>query len=409
MPRVRKKSKRWIILIAALLVIVIVSNLFSGNRKPEVILVPLKLEQGDLVRRLAESGTIEMDRTVEVKSQVSGRITRLYADVGDSVAVDALLAIIEPDPNKALQLSGKRASVIRSEMELAEQQRQLEQKRQHFIDGIVAKDEIERAEYLFILAENSLAQQQLELQILEREVRAQARAVRATRDTLLFEDYEIISPMDCIIIERPVEEGELVTSAVSTNQGTILFRVGNPNQLTVKIKISEIDIGEAYAGLEAEIKVDALPGQVFPGRLRHVAPTGSIQQGNAVVSFNAEVEVLGSFGQLRHGMSADVDLILARAENVLYLPVEGVAEIYKLDENGKETQEVERRVVFVRKNGDWEEREVLTGLESNTRIQILDGLEPGDEVHPDAQEEWEERSGRSQNEENPAGGRRRLR
>lgn len=394
MPKKRRKRKRWAILAVAILVLIVGSNLLRGGDSVGVEIDPLKMEEGDVVRRLAESGSIEMDRTVDVKSQVAGRIIRLYADVGDSISAGELLAIIEPDPNKALQLTGKRAAVKLAEMEFVEQQRQLGQKRLNYQDGIIAKEEIDRAEYSFIVAESRLTQQRMELQILEREVRTQASTVRTTSDSLHLEDYEIVSPMNGIVIDRPVEEGELVTSAVSVNQGTILFRVGDPNELIVKVMISEIDIGEARAGLEAEIKVDAIPGEVFPGLLRHVAPTGNVSQGSMVVSFNAEVEVVGAFSQLRHGMSADVDIIIRRALGVLYLPIEGVAEVYKLDEDGKETVEVERRIVFVKNGDEWEEREVETGLESNTRIVILGGLEPDEEVHPDAQIEWERRSGR---------------
>jgi HlyD family secretion protein len=392
MPKKRRK-KRWIIIPILLLIVIIVANAARGRDTSGPVIEPLTVARGDIVRRLAESGTVEMDRLIEIKSQVAGRIITLHSDVGQVTAEGALLAVIEPDPNKALQLSGKRASVTRAEMDLAEQQRQLETKRQNYADGIIARDEIERAEYSFTLAEIGLDQQRLELQILEREVRDQARAVQATADSFLLEDYEIYSPLQGIVTERPVEEGELVTSAVSSNQGTILFRVGDPDQLIVTIQISEIDIGDMRSGLESDVRVDALPGQTFPGRLRHVAPTGAVRSGSAVVSFEAEVEILGVFPQLRHGMSADVDIIIDRRFDVLFLPVEGIASVYREDEGGGLTNEIERRIVYVRNGETWEEREVETGLESNTRIEILSGLEEGDEVHPDAQIEWERRSG----------------
>ncbi len=403
MPKKRKKRKRWILLITLILAVAVGANMVRGNGDHEVPIEPQPVERGTIVRRLAESGTIEMDRMVEIKSQVAGRIMRLFADVGDSVSAGDLLAVIEPDPNKALQLSGKRASVTLAEMELAEQRRLLEQKRINHAEGIVAQEEINRAEYLYVLAVNRLSQQRLELQILEREVRAQARAVQAVQDSFLLEDYEIVSPMDGIITDRPVEEGELVISAVATNMGTILFKVGDPNRLIVKVQISEIDIGDARAGLEAEITVDALPGRAFPGVLRRVAPTGGIGQGSAVVSFEAEVEVIGAFRELRHGMTADVDVIIDRVEDTLYLPIEAVAEVFQLDEDGEETDLIERRLVFVKEGEEWVEREVVTGLESNTRIEILEGLEEGDEVHSDARTEWDQRSGRG-TEENAVGG-----
>ena len=391
MPK-KSKRRRWIVITILVVLVIVVGNSLRGGERPAVPIKPVKLETGLIVRRLAETGTIAMDRMVEVKSLVAGRIIRLLVDVGDEVKAGQLLSIIEPDPNKALQLSGKRASVTRAEMELAEQQRQLTQKRQSFLDGLIANEEIERAEYLFAIAESGLAQQRLELQILEREVRAQARAIRATEDSLLLEDYEIYSPMDGVVTTRPVEEGELVTSAVSMNQGSILFTVGDPDRLMVKVRISEVDIGEAREGLVAEIKVDALPGETFAGLLRHVAPTGGIGQGSSIVSFDAEVDVLENDPRLRAGMTADVDIIIGRLEEVPYLPVETVAVVYKTDDEGNDTLEIERRVAFVRNGDDWQERVVTTGLESNTRIQILDGLDVDDEVHPDAEARLERQS-----------------
>ena len=403
MPKKKKKRKRWVVLIILVVVVIAGVNMVRGNGEFEVPVEPQPVERGTVVRRLAESGTIEMDRMVEIKSQVAGRIIQLYADVGDSVSAGQLLAVIEPDPNKALQLSGKRASVTLAEMELSEQLRLLEQKRINHGEGIVAQEEINRAEYLYLLAVNRLSQQRLELQILEREVRAQARAVQAVQDSFLLEDYEIVSPMNGIVTERPVEEGELVISAVATNMGTILFKVGDPKQLIVKVQISEIDIGDARAGLEAEVTVDALPGRIFPGVLRRVAPTGGIGQGAAVVSFEAEVEVIGAFQELRHGMTADVDIIIGRSQDTLYLPIEAVAEVFKLDEDGEETEEIERRLVYVKEGEVWVEKEVMTGLVSNTRIEVIEGLEEGDEVHSDARTEFDLRSGRD-TDDNPTGG-----
>lgn len=401
MPTKRKRG-RWIVLALLALAAVVAVNLISGGPESVASIEPVKVERGPVVRRLAETGTVEMDRTVEVKSQVAGRVRVLHADVGDTVRSGALLAVIEPDPDKALQLSGKRAAVTRAEMDLAEQRRLLEQKRQNHADGIVSREELEKAEYQFRLAEIGLDQQRLELQILEREVRAQAEAVGATEESLLFEDYEIYAPMDGIVTLRPVEEGELVTSAVSMNQGANLFTVGDPSRLIVKIQISEVDIGEVDVGLPAEVRVEALPGESFAGRLRQVAPTGSIKQGSSVVTFGAEVEILEADRRLRSGMTADVDIIIGRREDVLWVPVEAVGEVFARDAEGNPTEEVEHRVVFIREGEEWTERTVETGLQSNSRVQILSGLDEGTEVHPEAQTRLEE----GQEEDSSTGARR---
>ncbi len=389
MPKKRKRG-RWIMLGLLALAVVVIFNLVSGGPESVAGIEPVEVERGTVIRRLAETGTVEMDRTVEVKSQVAGRIRALHADVGDTVRSGQLLAVIEPDPDKALQLSGKRAAVTRAEMDLAEQRRLLEQKRQNHTDGIVSREELEKTEYQFKLAEIGLEQQRLELQILEREVKAQVEAVGATEQSLLFEDYEIYAPMEGIVTLRPVEAGELVTSAVSMNQGASIFTVGDPSRLIVKVQISEVDIGEMSIGLPAEVRVEALPGAAFQGRLRQLAPTGSIKQGSSVVTFEAEVEILTSDRRLRSGMTADVDIIIGRAEEVLWLPIEAVGEVFARDAEGNPTERVERTVVFVREGEGWSERTVETGLASNARVQVLTGIEEGTEVHPDAQTHLEE-------------------
>jgi multidrug efflux pump subunit AcrA (membrane-fusion protein) len=103
-----------------------------------------------------------------------------------------------------------------------------------------------------------------------------------------------------------------------------------------------------------------------------------------VVSFDAEVEVLDPDPRLKAGMTADVDLVIGRAVDVPVLPMEAVATIYRKDEEGNDTEDIDRRVVYVRTESGWEERTVETGLESNTRVQILEGIAVGDRVHPDA-------------------------
>ena len=401
----KKKRRRWLIVAAILVVVIVAANMLSGGERVAREVEAVEVERGAVVRRMAETGTIEMDRTVDVKSQVAGRIMRLFADEGDMVRGGQLLAVIEPDPNKALQLAGKRAAVARGEMELAEQHRQLLQKRQNSLEGTIPREERERAEYLYALAESSLAQQRLELQILEREVRAQARAIQTSEDSLLLEDYEIVSPMDGIVTTRPVEEGELVTSAVSSNQSSILFSVGDPNRLIVKVQIPEIDIGEAVPGLEAEIRIDALRGEQFEGLLRHVAPTGGTGQGSNIVTFDAEVAVVETDRRLRAGMTADVDIIIGRLEEVPFLPVEAVATIFVEDEEGNATEEIDRRIVYVQADSGWTEKSVKTGLESNTRVEIVDGLEVGDSVHPDAQARLEQNSVTVREADGPGRGR----
>ena len=215
--------------------------------------------------------------------------------------------------------------------------------------------------------------------------------------------YTIVrSPASGTVIRRYIEEGELITSGVSSfTSGMTICSVADLHEMLVIPEINEVDVAKVRVGQPVEVRVDAVPGRVFHGVVSSIAPasttaldpSASIGQGT-VVKFRVKVRLPNPDRALRPGMSANVSIITARKPNCLCLPIDAVGE-----KRGRKVVDVlvsEKRdnsrspwpLGFVFRNRSKEPRQkfreqvVRTGLETETYIEVF-GLRPGTKVRAD--------------------------
>jgi len=394
----------WIPVLILIIALMVFFNLRkgsnSGSDKGEVAVVEL----GGVIDRLTETGTIELVRTVEVKSKVSGRIKAIRIEEGDPVQAEQVLAVVEPDPNQALMLYGKRAAVDRARIEYLEKEKELERQRELFDKSLISRQDVERMENLYRLSVNAYKQALLEQRILEMEMAeaSQTPSLEELDPASLTEldDYRILAPISGLLIRRHVEVGEMVVTGVSSYMvGSTVFEIGDPSEMIVAASISEVDVGQLRTGQRVEIVADTYPDLSYRGRVKHIAPVGQIKPGDSIVTFDVEIEILDADERLRQGMSCDIDIIFAHRDSVPVLPVEAVHEVFSRDAEGEETTRVDSVLAF-RWNGEGFDRvRVETGLESSRRVEILAGLEEGDEVALNATERFNRSQKREEEEE----------
>ena len=363
------------------------------------------VERGAVVDKLAETGRIELVRTVEVKSTIAGEIRDLPIEAGAWVETGELMAIIEPDPNQSLQLYQKRSSVEQGKIDLAEQERNFERQKALFDSKMIPAKQFEEAEVRLTRVRTGLRLAQLELDMLE--AKANLQRTQLSEDQVALDEVRVLAPIDGIVIRRNVEIGEVVASGLSSySGGTVLFQIGDPSQLIVRGDIAEIDIGRVEVGQDVDIIVDAYPDTTYRGRVRWIAPVGQQRQGSTIVTFDTEIEITDHAPRLRQGMSCDIDILFARRDSVVYLPVERVLEVFD-DEDGEQTNG--RFVAYIAESPDslaaapdsthsdstrpdsllqlplsaFAEVELAIGIETSTRFEILDGLTSGDRVAED--------------------------
>ncbi len=138
----------------------------------------------------------------------------------------------------------------------------------------------------------------------------------------------VTAPMSGTITRIIVEEGEIITSGRSAfSRGEAIMRIADLDQMIVRTQINQVEIGKIEEGQRAEITVDSYPGQVFPGRVSEISPSATPrgpQNQSSVITFEVDVEVIGSPPELLPGMSADVDIIVFEESDILQLPIPAV-------------------------------------------------------------------------------------
>ena len=363
------------------------------------------VERGAVVDKLAETGRIELVRTVEVKSTIAGEIRDLPIEAGAWVETGELMVVIEPDPNQSLQLYQKRSGVEQGKINLAEEERNFARQKALFDSKMVPAKQFEEAEVRLTRVRTSLRLAQLELDMLE--AKANLQHVQLSEGQVALDEVRVLAPIDGIVIRRDVEVGEVVASGLSSySGGTVLFEIGDPSQMIVRGDIAEIDIGRVQVGQDVNIVVDAYPDTTYSGRVRWIAPVGQQKQGSTIVTFDTEIEITDNVPRLRQGMSCDIDILFARRDSAVYLPVERVLEVF--DDEDKEDKRGEgthgRFVAYLAQSPDslaavpdstrpdsalqlplgaFAEVELAIGIETSTRLEILSGLASGDRVAED--------------------------
>lgn len=258
-----------------------------------------------IISSVEATGTIEPIRIIEVKSQAGGEILNLPVELGDRVQQGALLAEIDPrDVRNAHDQAVADLEVAQARFDVAE--RQLGRMQQLHDSDIVTQEELETA-------------------ILEH-ANAKAALVRAETNLELaadrLEDVELRAPITGTIVERQIEEGQVITGTRDLTGGTVLMRMADLQQVQVRTLVDETDIGRLEPGLPAEITVEAYRDRAFRGIVLKIEPQAVVEQN--VTMFAVLTRIENEDDLLRPGMNADVEIVIGREENVLALPNSGI-------------------------------------------------------------------------------------
>ncbi len=412
--RKSSRSKKVIIgLFIVIIIVVLVGRQFARGGKTNDIMTT-KIMIGDVEEKLTETGNIELLRTVEVKSKIAGTVEQILVNEGEEVKKEQVLCIIDPDPTQTLLLFQKRSSVDRTRINLEQAKKEVERRRELAKSALISAKELEDAENSFLIEQNSYNLARQELEIMEREIETTGAG---SEERIV--SSKVRAPYDGFITKKLVEEGTIVTSGISSVvAGTNLFEIGDPSTMIIKANISEVDIGKVIVKNNVLIKLDAYPDTSFAGRIRHISPVGILQQGRNVVTFNTEIEIIDKDQRLKPGMSCDVDVIISKADSVLYLPIESV---YENKEGSEEGTETTKNIIYVKKEDEnpkkrkfalfkkgtdpldeFMEYEVKVGVKSENRIQIIADLDTTKVVATDAEKFFNDLEARekSKNENN---------
>lgn len=308
-------TKRFVLILIAIAAVTVTVAAYyrSGESKDQPRFTTAAVTRGEIVDTVEATGTLEAVTTVQVGTQVSGTIKALHADYNTRVTKGQVIAELEPAllqtevDQAAATVSRLQADVERARVALEDAQLKAQRAQELWDKQLIARTDLETAQTTARQAEASLKSAQAQVT----QARASLNQAQVNRNHTV-----ITAPIDGIVISRNVDVGQTVAASMSAP--TLFVIAKDLSEMRVSAQIDEADIGRVAEGQKVTFKVDAYPGDVFTGSVSQVRLEPVTQQN--VVSYVTIIDVPNPDLKLKPGMTANVSVEVARAENVMKVP-----------------------------------------------------------------------------------------
>jgi HlyD family secretion protein len=341
-----KKSTRTVLIVAAVVIVIgliVVANLKSksgGGTEVET----QKVKYGPILSKVSATGALRAKAQVNLQAQVMGIVDKLPVKEGDWVNRGDLLLELD--------------------------------RRSYEANMLLAKARLEQAQLSYARVESLRAAKLVAAQDYEAS-RAAYEMARAQFEQAAdqYDKTVIRAPISGTVAQLNIEQGEAVMIGTMNYTGTVLMVLADMSQMQALIDVDEADVVSVARGQPAQIFVDALPDTAFAGHVTNIAymPTQNVLSATQqTTTFEVEVTLDSTAPSLRPGMNVRAEITTAKLDSVLVIPVQASG---RRDVKGKETE-----TVFLVKDGKAVLTPIRTGKTSETEMQIVDGLKPGDEI-----------------------------
>jgi HlyD family secretion protein len=409
----KKKNNKllYLSLFAVLMVILLITGKKAGWFGKDIAMKVAieKVQKKDITEIITANGKVEPQMEVKISPEVPGEIIELPVKEGDEVKKGDLLVVIRPDiyiSNRnrlEASLNSQKARMAQAEAQLVEKELNYKRSKLLFERNTIAKSDFETIEAGWKVAQS-------EVQAARYAVKSAESSLNESQENLT--KTKIYSPISGTVSKLNVEQGEKV---VGTNQfaGTDLMTIADLSRMEVKVEVNENDIVNVEKSDTAKIQVDAYLKRKFIGIVTEIASSANVSgtSTDQVTNFNVKIlllqesysDLLVSY-PLRHpflpGMSATVEIRTETRRGVISVPIQAVTTrasdgSSKKDVNQPEVETTgsgatdekavakdpeQFEVVFVNRKGLARQIKVKTGIQDNTNIEIIEGLNPEDEI-----------------------------
>lgn len=339
-------------------------------------------EQRDIRFSVSAAGDIGPREQVSVRPEVNGRIAELPVDIGDRVVKDALLFSLD-DRDLQIERESREKESERARLQLDQADRDYRRAEELFAGQLISEELFEQTKTQYALAKNALERSQKELDLVNDKL-------RKTR---------IVAPFNCTVLTRPVSIGQAVSGSGGFNSGTEVLTIADLHEMVINAHINQADVTRLKVEQQVDVEVEAVPGLRVTGTVERIAPQATIK--NNIKGFATRILLRDVDQRIRPGMTANIKIPVASAENVLAVPLAAV-----FTETDPETGNIERYVCVV-KGDSYERRPVRIGIADFFHAEVQEGLAPGEEVAlelPKAElERLAQKEGSATNQTRPAG------
>lgn len=357
-------AKKIILIVIGIAAVVALAWWFFFRTKPfPATYETVKVERTTLSNSVTATGTLEPVSQVEVGTQVSGIVSKLYVDYNSVVKKGQIIAELDKT-NLLAELSSKRSGLSSAKSEYEYQLKNFTRQKSLHEKRMIADTDYESAEYSYIKAKNSY-------EVAKNDVaKAQTNLGYAT----------IYSPIDGVVLSKSVEEGQTVASSFST---PTLFIIANDlTNMQVVADVDEADIGNVKEGQKVIFTVDAFPNDEFEGKVTQVRQEATTSSN--VVTYEVVISAPNPDLKLKPGLTASVTIFTLEKPNVLAIPTKAL----KFDPTSRDTVGSSdtiidlkaRHKVWTRNGRVFKAIAVETGITAGSRTEIVSGLKENDEI-----------------------------
>lgn len=354
--------------------------LFTGKTsKGGIRLETAKVGRSSISNTVTATGTVEPVTEVEVGTQVSGIIDKLYADYNDVVKAGQLIAEMDKVNLKA-ELASAQAQLASSKSEYEYQQKNYARNKILFEKKLISDSDYETSTYNYEKAKAAYEQNQ-------------AAMVKVNRN---LEYATITSPIDGVVINRAVEEGQTVAAGFETP--TLFTIAADLTKMQVIADVDEADIGNVENGQRVSFTVDAYPNDVFKGTVMQIrlgdseSSSSTSSSTSTVVTYEVVISADNPDLKLKPRLTANVTIFTLERDNVLTVPTKSLrfvpdagmlAQIGYTVSNADTEAPAGKRLVWIKNGQELKPKAVTVGSTSGNMIEITDGLDEGEELAVD--------------------------
>lgn len=358
-----KKYFKYILmaLVAVIFIGTFVFLYIKSQPQPEVY-DEFTLQRMDIRKTTVVTGKIEPRNEVNVKPQISGIITEILKEAGETVQEGEVIAKVKVIPDMG-SLSAAQSRLRLAEINRKQAQTDYDREKTLFDKGLVAADEYDKIAQALRQAREEVDAAQDNLEVVCDGV---SKSNASASSTL------IRSTITGLILDIPVKVGNSVILANTFNDGTTIATVANMNDLIFRGNIDETEVGRLSTGMTMKITIGALQDLKFDARLEYIAPKATDQNGANQFEIKAAVNLPSNATNIRSGYSANAEIVLAEAKNVLAVQESAI------EFDGDDTY-----VYVIKGEGDkqtYERRKVQTGISDGIHIEIRSGVKPNERI-----------------------------
>lgn len=270
------------------------------------------------------AGEITPAEQVSVRPEINGKIELLPVDIGDRVKRGDLLFKLD-DKELQQQRASNLTDISRAKLELEKAERDLERARRLLSEHLISQELFDDTKTRYELAKVALERSQRDLAIVEE---------RLTKT-------EVRAPFDCTVLTRPVSIGQAVSGSGGFNSGTEVLTIADLNSMIINAHVNQADVPRLSTGQEVEVSVEAVPGLKVTGVVERIAPQATIK--NNIKGYAARIVLKNVDSRVRPGMTANIKIPVASADNVTAVPLAAV-----FTEKNPDTGQMERFVYVQR-------------------------------------------------------------